>query len=231
MTATALPVGDPVPGWTGAPPARPDPMAGRACSLVPLNAEAHTADLFAAFSLDATGANWTYLPYGPFADTDALKTWLRSVEAGTDPMFFAILDSKDKAVGVGSFMRIAPDMGTIEIGHIHLSPALQRHTAATEALALMMSRAMDDWGYRRLEWKCDALNAPSRRAAERLGFSYDGTFRKAAVVKGRNRDTAWFSIIDDDWPRVSRALTAWLDPANFDADGRQKARLSDLMSG
>lgn len=225
-----LPLGTPVPNWAGATPAQATPMQGRTCRLVPLEA-AHAEDLFAAFALDTDGHNWTYLPYGPFDDLSAFTNWLAGLTGSPDPLFFAILDPGGRAIGMASYLRIAPEPGTIEIGHIHLSPALQRHTAATEALALMMMRAMDDWGYRRLEWKCNALNKPSCNAAERLGFTYEGTFRNAGVVKGRNRDTAWYSITDAEWPAISRALKTWLSPENFDAEGRQKTRLNDAMQG
>ena len=153
-----------------------------------------------------------------------------------DPLFYAVIDTdagsptRDRAVGVLSLLRIMPDAGSIEVGHIHLSPALQQTRASTEAQSLIMSYVFDDLGYRRHEWKCDALNASSCRAAERLGFTYEGIFRQAVVVKGRNRDTAWYAIIDADWPRVRAAFRAWLGPENFDADGRQRARLEAARS-
>ncbi len=147
-----------------------------------------------------------------------------------DPLFFSIFGEggsgeRATAAGLASYLRIAPAAGTIEVGHIHLAPALQRTRAATEAMFLMMRQAFD-LGYRRYEWKCDALNAVSRRAAERLGFTYEGTFRHHLVYKGRNRDTAWYAIVDADWPPVRAAYEAWLDPANFDRDGRQRRPLA-----
>ena len=218
--------GAPLPGWT--PPPRPDmaPLAGRYVRLVRLSADAHAADLHRANSADA--AIWDYLPYGPFSSAAAYHRWIRDITRGEDPLFYAIQDRETGHFGgVASYLRITPDMGTIEVGHINLAPELQRSRAATEAMFLMMEWAFSA-GYRRYEWKCDALNLPSRRAAQRLGFSYEGLFRQAAVVKGRNRDTAWFACIDTDWPALREAYRAWLDPSNFDADGRQRESLSDL---
>lgn len=181
--------------------------------------------------MDAEGRNWTYLPYGPFASPEELAAWIKSVETGEDPQFFAIIDLKARrAVGWGSYLRIDPAMGSIEVGHLAYSPALQRKPAATEAMYLMMSRAFDELGYRRYEWKCDSLNAPSWNAAERLGFRYEGTFRQSWVRRGRNRDNAWFSIIDGEWPAIRSALEAWLDPSNFDGSGVQRRRLGELIA-
>jgi len=193
--------------------------------LEPLDADAHAAALHAAFAVDGSGLGWTYLPYGPFDDVGAYRTWVAEAARADDPLFFAILDSGDTPVGVASYLRIMPAIGTIEVGHIHYSRALQRTRAATEAMYLMMRCAFDDLGYRRYEWKCDDLNAPSRLAAERLGFTYEGTHRQATIYKGRNRDTAWYSILDSEWPRVRVALEAWLDPKNFDAEGVQRTPL------
>lgn len=223
-----LPVGFPVPDWT--PPPRPsaEPMVGRTCRVEPLDYDQHADDLFAVDSLDRDGASWTYLPYGPFRTFDAYAQWVKAVAGKDDPFFHAIVDSATRtAVGVASFLRIDPAAGSIEVGHIHYSPRLQRTVAATEAMYLMMQRAFT-LGYRRYEWKCDSLNAASRSAAQRLGFSYEGVFRQARVNKGRNRDTAWYACIDSEWPALDRAFRAWLDPANFDASGRQRTRLRDL---
>lgn len=219
-------VGRALPDWT--PRARPgrDVLSGRYCRLEPLDAERHTAALWAAFELDSAGTGWTYLPYGPFLGPAEFGAWVEKVAAGDDPLFFAILDAGSRAVGVASYLRIDPVMGSIEVGHIHYSPLLQRTRAATEAMYLMAWRAFEELGYRRYEWKCDDLNAPSRRAAERLGFTYEGTFRQDRIYKGRNRDTAWYSIIDSEWPAVREALEAWLDPGNFDDQGAQVARLA-----
>ena len=203
-------------------------MEGRFCRLDPLDVERHAVDLFAAYSLDAEGRIWTYLPCGPFADFAAYRAWLVAEALGKDPLFFTIVDpATEKAVGVISYLRIAPASGSIEVGHVNFSPRLSRMSAATEAQYLMMKRAFK-LGYRRYEWKCDSLNAPSRTAAQRLGFSFEGVFRQAIVYKGRNRDTAWYSVIDSEWPALDRAFVTWLAPENFDAGGNQKGRLSDL---
>lgn len=171
---------------------------------------------------------WTYLPYGPFSGWEPYRTWLEGMATATDPLFYAIVDAASgRATGVAAYLRIDPANGVIEVGHLGYSPLLQRTPAATEAMFRMMQYAFAR-GYRRYEWKCHALNAPSRAAAERLGFRYEGLFRQAAVVKGRNRDTAWFSILDSEWPALEQAFEAWLDPSNFDGSGRQKRRLSDF---
>ena len=171
---------------------------------------------------------WTYLPYGPFPALASYRAWLDDSCAGSDPLFFAIMDkARGKAVGVAAYLRIDPRSGSIEVGHLAYSPLLQHAPAATEAMYLMMERAFS-LGYRRYEWKCDALNAPSRAAAQRLGLSFEGVFRQATVVKGHNRDTAWYAAIDREWPALQAAFMRWLDPANFDEEGKQRLRLSDL---
>lgn len=216
----------PLAGWT--PPLAPDgrtPLAGRFVTLEPL-APHHAPPLYAANTVD--DAIWDWLPYGPFPSETAYQTWIDAKAASDDPRFFALRDTGTGAPGgVMSYLRITPAAGSIEIGHICLSPALQRTPAATEAVFLMA-----DWafraGYRRFEWKCNALNLRSRRAAQRFGFSFEGVFRQHMVVKGRNRDSAWFAMTDGDWTRLRPAFATWLDPANFDAEGRQQTRLGDL---
>lgn len=218
--------GQEVPGWT--PPPAPDVavLEGAYARLERLDADRQAAMLYPAY-LDAD-AVWDYLPYGPFSSAAQYHQWVRDAAEKDDPMFFAVQNRDTGAwEGVASYLRITPDMGTIEVGHINFSPALQGTRAATDAMFLMMQWAFEA-GYRRYEWKCDALNMPSRRAAQRLGLSYEGIFRQAAVVKGRNRDTAWFAAIDAEWPALREAFSAWLSPANFDGSGRQKERLSDL---
>jgi RimJ/RimL family protein N-acetyltransferase len=203
-------------------------MQGRLCRLEPLDVAKHAAALHEAHAADREGRNWTYLPYGPFASAAEYARWVEWAVAQGDPQFFAIVDgATGQPVGTASYLRIEPAMGVIEVGHLAFSPALQRRPAATEAMYLMMRRVFDELGYRRYEWKCDALNAPSRRAAERLGFRYEGTFRQAVVIKGRNRDTAWFSILDREWPALKVAFERWLDPANFDGAGAQRRRLEE----
>jgi RimJ/RimL family protein N-acetyltransferase len=226
--ALGQPIGDPVDNWRT--PARPsrDPMVGRYCRIEPLDAARHARDLYDANRRDVSGRNWTYLPYGPFPTLDDYIAWVVGVTAIDDPFFHAVLDATTgRAVGVASYLRIDPASGSIEVGHIAFSPLLQRTPAATEAMYLMMQRAFA-LGYRRYEWKCDSLNAPSRAAAQRLGLSYEGVFRQARVNKGRNRDTAWYAAIDREWPAIDRAFRQWLDPENFDADGRQRTALSTL---
>lgn len=203
-------------------------MAGRLCRLEPLDPDRHAADLHAANALDADGGSWTYMPYGPFDSLKSYRDWMSRSCLGDDPLFFAIIDSDSGSpVGVASYLRIAPASGAIEVGHIHYSPRLQRTPAATEAMYLMMERAFER-GYRRYEWKCDALNTASRAAAQRLGFTFEGVFRQATVYKGRNRDTAWYAITDSEWPSLRESFLAWLNPDNFDAGGRQRVRLAGL---
>jgi RimJ/RimL family protein N-acetyltransferase len=224
------PIGDPVPSWSPRPAPSRAPLEGHGCRLESLAADRHAAALHAAYAEDLDGAGWTYLPYGPFDSSDDYADFVRAFEKSTDPLFYAIVDrSSERPVGVASYLRVDPAMGSLEVGHLRYAPALQRTALATEAMYLMMRRAFDELGYRRYEWKCDSLNAPSCSAARRIGFRYEGTFRNAAVTKGRNRDTAWFSITDDEWPAIRTALEAWLAPANFDDDGRQRETLGDFM--
>jgi RimJ/RimL family protein N-acetyltransferase len=203
-------------------------MDGRFCRLEPLDPDRHAAALFAANSIDADGRSWTYLAYGPFATLASYRDWMSATCLGDDPQFFAIIDTvTGQPVGIASYLRIMPASGSIEVGHIHFSQCLSRKPAATEAMYLMMQKAFE-LGYRRYEWKCDALNAPSRAAAQRLGLSFEGIFRQAAVYKGRNRDTAWYAAIDVEWLDLQAAFQTWLGPANFDETGVQKTRLSEL---
>jgi RimJ/RimL family protein N-acetyltransferase len=224
------PIGEPVPGWR-APPLPPDePMTGRFCRIERLDPDRHGASLFEANSRDTEGRNWTYLPYGPFESPAVYREWLDSVCHAGDPMFHAIVDlGSGNAVGVASYLRIDPNPGCIEVGHINYSPLLQNRPAATEAMYLMMRRVFD-LGYRRYEWKCDALNEKSCAAARRLGFVYEGTFRQATLYKGRNRDTAWFSVIDPEWPALKEAFEQWLEPDNFDDQGKQRKRLTECAA-
>lgn len=235
MTTTNVygqPIGPTLPNWQ--PPPRPplDVLNGRFCRIEPLTAARHADPLFEQIAADDDPASWTYLGYGPFENIKAYRAWVAEAEAeaGSDPLFFAIVDAADsRPIGVASYLGIDPPNGAIEIGHLHFTHRLQRTPAATEAITLMMRRVFE-LGYRRCEWKCDALNAPSCRAARRLGFCFEGIFRQAMVYNGRNRDTAWFSIIDREWPGLAAGLDAWLAPANFDATGQQQRRLSSFMS-
>lgn len=213
-------------GWV--PPRFPDAakLDGRYARLELLSADAHAAALFKANS--ASDAIWDFLPYGPFASAASYHRWIREITAPGDPRFYAIFNRDSGAwEGVASYLRIAPPHGVIEVGHINLASALQKTRAATEAIYLMMDWAFEA-GYRRFEWKCDAANLRSRRAAQRLGLSFEGVFRQHLIVKGRNRDTAWFAATDKDWPALKEAFAVWLSPTNFSADGRQIEHLSDL---
>ncbi|MFD0934859.1 GNAT family N-acetyltransferase, partial [Methylobacterium trifolii] len=208
------------------------PMQGRTCRVEPLDVAAHAADLYAAFRGAPDTRSWTYL-FGELPDTEAAyRDQLATFATGPDPLFHAVLDAgTGRALGVASYLRIDPGNGAIEVGHIHFGPALARTPAATEAMALMMARAFDELGYRRYEWKCDSLNAPSRAAALRYGFCFEGIFRNALVVKGRSRDTAWFSVTDAEWPRLRAAFAAWLSPENFDRSGVQRRGLAEIRAG
>lgn len=225
------PIGFPVPGWTRLAVPSGQALEGRWCRLERLDAKTHAADLHAANATDRDGRMWTYLPYGPFESYDRYRDWLDDMARKSDPIFYAIVNRDGgKPVGVASYLRIDPQNGAIEVGHLAYSPLLQRRPAATEAMFLMMQQVFE-LGYRRYEWKCNALNAPSQRAAERLGFTFEGVFRQAMVVKGANRDTAWFSITDGEWPALREAYLRWLDPGNFNAAGKQRRRLGDLTRG
>ena len=223
------PIGEAV-EWNGAKVPPRSNMDGTYCRLEPLDIDRHASDLFRAFSEDKTGGIWTYLFTGPFETEEDLRAWMATACLGDDPLFHAVIDKQSgKAVGFATFMRIDPVMGVIEVGNINFAPALQRTPAATEAMFLMMQRVFNELGYRRYEWKCDNLNAPSHKAAKRLGFTYEGLFRQALVYKGRNRDTAWFSIIDSEWPKIEATFKAWLDKSNFDARGKQLQSLGEFM--
>lgn len=224
------PIGAPVEGWSERPSPPVTPIAGRYCRIEKLDAERDAAALFAAHAQAPDGRLWTYLPAGPFADLPAYSAYLRSIAAKADPLHHTIFDSGGEPAGTAALMRIDRVNGVIEVGSIVYAPRLQRTAAGTEAMYLLMRRAFDELGYRRYEWKCDALNAPSRCAAERYGFTFEGVFRQAAVYKGRNRDTAWYSITDGEWPAVRAAFEQWLAPDNFDAAGRQRRSLPSIRS-
>lgn len=214
-------------------PRLPDPsvvLEGVYCRLEALNADKHTADLFEGYQLDTTGQLWTYIPNDPYSAESELRAWAENAQGKADPFFYAIIDKNtNKAVGIASYFRIDPGNHSIEVGWITYTPLMQRSPISTEAMYLMMANAFD-MGYRRYEWKCNALNQPSIDAAMRLGMSFEGFFRQMAMPKGRNRDTAWFAIIDKDWPTAKAAFETWLSPENFDAQGNQKQRLSDLTA-
>jgi len=221
------PVGPALPNWTARP--YPDPIAldGRFIRLQKLDPARHADELFAAHESDPEGRNWTYLFSDKPRTREAFREWVAKSASTEDPLFYAVVDKHSgQAVGVESLMRIDRANGVIEVGHINFSPKLQRTPGATEAVFLLMKRAFDDLRYRRFEWKCDSLNAPSRRAALRLGFQFEGIFRQHMIYKGRTRDTAWFAIVDGDWPAIKAAFEAWLQPGNFDAQGQQRCTLA-----
>lgn len=227
---TIGPIGPAVPGWSPRPRPPREAMEGRYARLEPLDPARHGPAIHEANLRDAAGSMWTYLPYGPFASLAAWTAWAEPMAASADPLCFAVIDrATGLAGGVATYLAIVPEHGSIEVGHIALSPRLQRTPASTDAMFLMMSTAFD-LGYRRYEWKCDSLNGPSRSAAARLGLGYEGVFRQHRVVKGHNRDSAWFAAVDGEWPRLRAAFEQWLDPGNFDAQGRQRVRLSDLTA-
>jgi RimJ/RimL family protein N-acetyltransferase len=220
-------IGFSVDDWQACPWPERETIEGQYCQLEVLDATRHGADLYREFGAASDAADWTYLPYGPFTNSDVFVTWLHGLSAGADPLFYAIVDkASGKAVGMASYLRIDPANGAIEVGHIHFSRRLQKTPLATEAMYLMMKQIFD-LGYRRYEWKCDAYNAPSCKAAKRLGFTYEGLFRQAVIYKNRNRDTAWFAIVNEDWQAMQARFEAWLDASNFDVKGAQIRRLED----
>ena len=237
--AYGQPIGPAVEAWTErARPAR-TPMEGRYCRLEAIDVEHHAADLYSAYMEAPDGRDWTYLFSERPADPAAFRADLEKAAASSDPLHYTITELPEgknagRAVGTAALMRIEPVHGVIEVGSITYSPRLKQTRAGTEAMFLMMRRAFDELGYRRYEWKCDSFNAPSRAAAKRYGFQYEGLFRQAIVYKGRSRDTAWFSITDREWPRVHAAFEAWLAPRNFDARGKQirsLAAIRDSLGG
>ncbi|MDQ1453272.1 MAG: hypothetical protein QOK38_3138 [Acidobacteriaceae bacterium] len=232
--AASQPIGRALPKWQPRPIPERRSFSGRYSRIEPLDPIRHAEPLYASLCSDSGADGFTYLPANPPADRhewrSRLDIYAASHGASPDPLFFTLFDESGHPAGISAYLRIAPEHGSIEIGHIHLSPQLQQTRAATEIQYLLMRHAFDDLGYRRYEWKCDALNAPSRRAALRLGFRFAGIFLNAIVYKQRSRDTAWFSITDDEWPHVRRGFEAWLAPGNFDAEGRQLQSLASLRA-
>jgi RimJ/RimL family protein N-acetyltransferase len=221
------PIGAAVPQWSQRPRPQREALRGRYCRLEPVDVDHHAADLFAAYMEAPDDRDWTYLFAERPATPALFNEYLAKLAKSEDPLNYAIVDqSTAKPVGTAALMRIEPVHGVIEVGGITFSPRLKRTRAATEAMYLLMRLVFDQLGYRRYEWKCDSLNAASRSAADRYGFTFEGIFRRAIVYKGRNRDTAWFSVVADEWPRIRSAFETWLHPDNFDAAGRQQRRLS-----
>jgi RimJ/RimL family protein N-acetyltransferase len=222
-------LGEIISGWRGAKAPSRTPFKGQYCKVLPLEIERDFVGLFEAFSEDVEAKNWTYLPYGPFATAREFRDWLIRACAGNDPFFYTILSPENKPIGIFALMRIDDEGGSIEIGHIHFSPQIQRTRMASEALFMVMDQVFK-WGYRRLEWKCNRLNEASNLSAQRIGFTFEGTFRQHRVVKGRNRDTNWYSILDSEWPQLRESFLSWLNPQNFDSAGQQKRSLKSLRS-
>lgn len=219
-------------GWRPAALPSRVPLVGSRVRLEPLDADNHGPALFQAAQGEGADPHlWLYLSYGPFPDVASFIAWERANSASADPLFFAIVPSGGEAAGQATYMRMDAPNGVIEIGHIWFGTGLQRSPAATEAIYLLARHAFDDLGYRRLEWKCHDRNERSKRAALRFGFTYEGTFRNAIVSRDRNRDTAWFSITDAEWPHVRAAFEAWLAPGNFAADGTQRRSLEEIRAG
>jgi len=215
--------------WTGVKMPERINLLGQYCKLEALNIDAHGAALFDVFSQDKEYKNWTYLPYGPFESVESYKLWLKNTSNGSDLIFYVVVNQKNgEVLGIVSYLSINPKHGVIEIGHVHFSSKLQKTPIATEAIFLMIQYVFDEAGYRRCEWKCNALNESSKNAALRFGFSFEGVFRQALVVKGRNRDTAWYSILDSEWPEIRKAFILWLQPENFDKAGKQKVNLKSF---
>ena len=229
MPDRELPLGHPV-DWSPVPSPRREPLGGSCVTLRPVRPD-DADDLYAvSHAPEGDPTIWTYLSDGPYASPEQMRAMLERASQTDDPLFFTVVRNSDqRPLGAASYMRITPEFGVIEIGNIWFGVGLRRTTAATETIFLLARNAFDELGYRRLEWKCNALNGGSRRAAERFGFTFEGIFRHHQVVKGRSRDTAWYAIVDDEWPALRRAYEAWLAPENFDGEGRQRRRLEQLM--
>lgn len=224
-------IGQALPDWQPAKVPGREPLVGQYCRIERVDVERHVEDLYEAYSEATDGRDWTYLAVGPFTSLDAYREHLTKAAALTDPMHHAVIDlATGKAVGTLALMRIDPPNGVIEVGHVTYSPRLKRTRVASDAMQILMKYVFEDLGYRRFEWKCDSLNAPSRAAALRYGFRFEGIFRQAIVTRGRNRDTAWFSVIDGEYPALRAGFAQWLDERNFNAQGQQIKRLAELIA-
>lgn len=225
------PVGPALSGWSPRPRPGREIIEGSRCRLEPLDTHNHSQQLYEAYVQSSDSRDWTYMTVGPFNDAASFRDYIQQAAASADPLHYTVIDTNSqRAVGTLSLMRIDPVNGVIEVGNVMFSPLLQRTPVSTEAQYLLMKYAFETLGYRRYEWKCDSLNEPSRRAATRLGFTFEGVFRQALIYKGRNRDTAWYSIIDGEWPALRTALQTWLSPENFNPDGRQKRTLAAIRA-
>ena len=222
-------LGDPIENWTPRQKPAKTIIQGSYSILKPIAINQHADKLFDVLAIDNQGESWTYLPYGPFDTLSEFKDWLAKTMSDNDTLLYAILDAKtQEPIGISGYLRMNPEHGVIEIGHLHFSKLLKQTSLATEAIYLMLRHAFDEYGYRRCEWKCNYLNEPSRRAAERFGFTFEGIFRQSYVFKNRNRDTAWFSMIDSEWPTSKEKFEKWLHPTNFDTAGKQILKLSEI---
>jgi len=231
LNAYGQPIGRPLPDWTPRPKPARVTLDGRFCRMEPLDADRHTDDLYSAYALAPDDRDWTYMAAGPFSSREDYRGYVETAARADDPLHFAVVGLRSgKAVGTAALMRQDPSNGVVEVGSVAFSPLVKQTPISTEAQFLLMSYAFDALGYRRYEWKCDCLNEPSCRAALRLGFTFEGIFRQAVVYNCRNRDTAWYSVIDSEWPHVGKALREWLSPDNFDAEGRQKRSLSAVRA-
>ncbi|MFJ7270459.1 GNAT family N-acetyltransferase [Streptomyces sp. NPDC099050] len=225
------PVGEPVPGWSPRPLPAGVTLKGDHCRLEPLDAYRHAAELHAAYGSGSDQRDWTYMFASPFESLDDYRRYAEAAAASTDPRHYAVINlAGGTATGTLSLMRQDPDHGVVEVGNVMFSPAMKRRPISTEAQFLAMRYVFEDLGYRRYEWKCDSLNAPSRTTAERLGFTFEGIFRQAVVYKGRNRDTAWYSVTDTEWPTVKHGFEVWLSPDNFDDQAVQRRSLAELRA-
>lgn len=225
------PVGTALPGWKSARLPTGKTLEGCYCRLERIRAEHHAAQLYDAYSEAPDERDWTYLPSGPYKTFKSLHAYLLDVETVTDPMHYAVIDlASGQAVGTFALMRIDAANGVIEMGYVTYSPRMKRTRISTEVISLLLSYVFEELGYRRFEWKCDSLNAPSRAAAERYGFTFEGIFRQAIVTRGRNRDTAWYSIINSEYPALRTAYENWLGPSNFDSNGRQREKLGKFIA-
>jgi RimJ/RimL family protein N-acetyltransferase len=230
--ALGQPIGAALPNWQPAThPVGLGVRTGQWCCLEPLSAQQHGAGLYRAFADDSDHRMWTYMAAGPFPDPDALIAYMQQLEVQQHEVFFCIIEPiKRQPMGWCSYMRIKPAVGVLELGHLAFAPAMQRTRIATEAVYMMLKTAFEVLGYRRVEWKCDNLNSKSKAAAKRFGFEYEGTFKQATIYKGRTRDTCWFGMTDAHWANIQACYQAWLAPDNFDAQGQQKQRLTDMMA-
>jgi RimJ/RimL family protein N-acetyltransferase len=221
-------LGQPIPNWTPRPRPTKTKLIGKYCNLEQLDLNRHGALLYQALQENGDDS-WAYLPYGPYKTFTEFTEGMHDIMQDPDTLLYAIVNNSTRhPIGVAGYLRINPDHGSIEVGHLHYSKYLQKTQAATEAMYLLMHYALEELGYRRYEWKCNSLNLPSRRSAERLGFQYEGTFRQSNIYKGHNRDTMWFSIIDSEWPVIKAKLEKWLDPNNFTASGEQILKLQEI---